>query len=280
MSLLSAFTGQAQGGPPVGPVSINWGHRLSQGLTGLWAFNDAMYHPGNTAGGPYNSVNDTPAALVASAPANGWTRNAAGPAYSSLPSAISLTGTAAFQSNHMIPADRVTILMIMRLPSATISNGQLSGVGNGGTDVCKFFFPSWPNDLIFDFGGASGSNRLATTATFTTQVYYYAFVAGARGMAIYRNGVKLASQTTAVTRTLGGAFSLARSSDAAEFNFLAFLNAEWLPSQVAEWMADPYAMVRQTSRRRFLPGEVSAGAAFLPKHLPRSTVAVQRASTW
>lgn len=53
--------------------------------------------------------------------------------------------------------------------------------------------------VYFDFGGATGSNRL-TKSGLTSYNGIWSFTAGPAGMSMWLNGVKLAESTTAVTR--------------------------------------------------------------------------------
>ena len=55
--------------------------------------------------------------------------------------------------------------------------------------------------LYFDFGGATGANRLAIASLSFTGPQVYVFSGGPLGIYAYRNGILLGSQTTAITRT-------------------------------------------------------------------------------
>lgn len=245
----------------------------------MWLFNDAMQHPNNVAGGPLNIVSNTPSNVVgASSVPYRWTNNAFGQAMHLYQSNVNvtLTGDAAYQSAQMFPTDRVTLLMIYRLTTA-LSSGTLVGIGAFGTDTLKAYCPLVGGAMYFDFGGASGSNRINSAALTwdLNKVYMAAFVAGNRGMSIYRDYLRVANSTTAVTRTSGGRFDLMQYSDGIEVNFVATLNAEWIPSQVMDWMSNPYAMVLPS---RAWPS-VSGGSFSIGRpHIHGQ--AVHRASLW
>lgn len=215
-------------------------------MTGLWTFGEKMYRPLSTAGGPSNAVNAQPAQLSAGggnfATAFGAV-DATGPYFRAYNANIEVTGTGEPQSGYILPADRITMLLVMTVPAGFTD--MAIGAGTFGTDCCRAHCPAADTVIYFDYGGASGVNRLTSSALTWTegQTYKIAFVAGARGSSIYRNGVQLATQTTAVSRTLGNSFKVLISGSNTNISYVALLNNEWLPSQVMEWMANPYAML-------------------------------------
>lgn len=265
--------------PPAGPVSINWGHHLSQGLTGLWVFNGAAQAASLQTVGLYNAVyGNTPYRLRNT---SGYAQNSHGPAL--MMSAASpqwiedLCGASSYLRSLMIPTARITVLMIRNKTDTTLRTGNHFGI-SGGTTFCTALCPYTDSKIYWDFGGNTGDNRLTSSAlTWTTDVDVLGFVAGARGMAIYRNGTQVAVKTPAVTRTDGGTFSLNGSSDKVDVNFFAILNAEWLPSQMLEWMANPYALLLDSSWPLVSSGSSSIG---LMNRFFRGNQAVQRASSW
>jgi hypothetical protein len=264
--------------PATQPITINRGHWAAQGLTGLWVFNGAATGPNAGSAPIYNEVLGNPSATISQSIQ--YTQNAMGPAFKMTATSgfQNLTGVGSYARAFMVPTERITILYIR---SVDATDNQVSwGIEGGTTRQCKAIVPlNADNTIYWDFGGASGDNRLtASGLTWTAgKVDILGFVAGARGSAIYRNGIKVASQTVAITRTDDGTFHLNNSGHAGTCNFFAILNAEWTPSQMIEWMGDPFAML---SVPRPWLAATGGGAAFLPKIYFDSNIAVQRASSW
>ncbi len=250
-------------GPSYGPLAVNHGHPLSQGLTGLWVFNQAAVAPNASNVRIVNEVFGNPPA--SGFQPHGWTQNSHGPAiaFTAVNQGLNdLCGGSSYLRTAMIPTQRITVLMIRRKQDLTLRAGVHFGTGSG-TETCKAFAPYVDGKIYWDFGGASGANRLESgVLSWGTEVDLLGFVAGANGMAIYRNGVQVASQGTAVSRTDAGVFSLNATGDLVDINFFAILNAEWLPSQMLEWMANPYAMLLRPRARRSFMTAVPAGYAF------------------
>lgn len=251
MSVLASFAGRTITDPPPGPVSINRGHPLSQGLMGLWVFTRQGASGPN--GGNIRIVDESLGRIPNSCgnTSLGWTQNSHGPALRLAATSDFLAGII---SPFHVPADRVTILMIRRKHDTTLRTGVHFGI-NSGAETCAAFCPFSDGNIYWDFGSGA-SNRLTVSGlSWNTEVDRLGFVAGTGGMAAYRNGVKVGSQTTAVTRTSGTvAFNLNSGADLVDMNFFAVLNAEWTPSQMLEWMANPYAMLYQPSMIRFALG--------------------------
>lgn len=245
----------------------------------MWLFDQAVRAPNASNVGLVNEVFGNPP--ESSSQPFGWTHNSHGPAiaFTATNQGLSnLCGSSGYLRAAMIPTDRVTILMIRRKQDTTNRGNIHFGTTGGGTDTCKAFCPYVDAQIYWDFGGASGSNRLTTSAlSWNTEVDIFGFVAGANGLAIYRNGALIASSATAVTRTDGGTFGLNASGDLVDINFFAILNAEWNPTQMLDWMARPYQMLNQ--RASFLRlFNFIAGPSVARGRVGQQ--AVQRASSW
>lgn len=97
----------------------------------------------------------------------------------------------------------------------------LSGAGTGNAfgfnsptaaQITHVWLPFVDGVVYFDFGGASGANRIAWTpgsSLVDGQAHVFIFTAGAAGSAIFCDGVKVNSQGTAISATVGaGNFGL------------------------------------------------------------------------
>lgn len=113
-----------------------------------------------------------------------------------------------------------------------------------GTSPPEFWF----GNTILSFTRPASFGTIGTSSTpgVDGTVSAIAAVAGTRGMAVYIDGLLVASSGTPVTRTEGTAQSQARfSADLfQELFFVAHLDAEWSASQVIEWTRDPFVFVR------------------------------------
>ena len=94
--------------------------------------------------------------------------------------------------------------------------------------------------------------------TFTTTVEYWVLTAGASGSAIWQNGVKVASQATAIARTAGGGEvvnlndnSTGASGDLQEINFVQMIDGQWSDDLCRWWSAEPYVHLSVPTIRRY-----------------------------
>ena len=78
----------------------------------------------------------------------------------------------------------------------------------------------------FAYGGAGAGNIIGTASTITFGADRWVFSTGPRGMEIWQNGIKLASNSDNPTRTADGAppFVLGASSPSAIFSDIAHYN--------------------------------------------------------
>src|SRR5205823_996072 len=100
----------------------------------------------------------------------------------------------------------------------------------------------------------------------------WVLTAGGRGSAIWQNGVKVASQSTAVTRAPASAnFGVNTGNgtdhgDYQELNYLAVYNVQWDDDLCHWWSGDPYAHLYHAAaqRRYFLLGDLAGAASGQP----------------
>ncbi|HSE45289.1 MAG TPA: hypothetical protein VLA89_08155, partial [Gemmatimonadales bacterium] len=104
--------------------------------------------------------------------------------------------------------------------------------------------------------------------TKTTEEEAWVFVAGTRGMAMYRNGVRLGGTSTAVTRSAiaieqfrlnGGASAADGTGDVQAIALVLVLEQEWTPTQAREWSTAPFSIFGYPPLRRRVPVPAAAG---------------------
>lgn len=163
---------------------------------------------------------------------------------------LGVTGSAKW-----VPQAAITIAFIRRKLDATNRNTPIFTCNSvatwSGTASCMVICPYSTGTVFWDFGGTSGANRLTVAGlSFSTTIpERWIFTAGPAGSAIWRDGIKLASQATAITRTVetgsgtpainyGDALS---NADVQEFNFLQVSARQWSDEVCRWWSAEPYA---------------------------------------
>lgn len=130
-----------------------------------------------------------------------------------------------------------TILVIRRCTDTTLRASCMFAVNTSSDAARSSSNCPWSDGKIyFDFGGASGNNRLVYTgySKQTTNLEAWAFRAGASGMRIWKDGSQLATSATAVTRSADNGVTNVNAAfltagDLAEFYFIC-----WVPSEVSD----------------------------------------------
>ena len=142
-----------------------------------------------------------------------------------------------------LPTTAVTVAFIRRRTSASLGSFVVTQTRGGKLDI---YAPFSDGTVYWDFGGQSSPNRLSVSGlSFTNALITperWIFSAGPQGSAIWRDGVKLASQATAITRASDSAETLIlNSTDYNEFNFVQMHTVQWSDDLCRWWSAEPYA---------------------------------------
>jgi hypothetical protein len=217
-----------------------------------------------------------------------------------IPNALAITGTPTWASNTdgtaiqftttttridcgavVLPTAHGTFLYIGRKTDTT--NRQATpfsvalGTTNQDTDFLSALLPFTDGKIYWDYGynpNFLAPNRLSVTPpTIGTLVHRWIFSAGPLGSAIWQDGVKIASQSTAITRTNGTTaktFNVGDSTqtstvcDNFQLNFLSVVDAQWSDEMCRWWSAEPYAHLYgpETQRRYYFLGGAAAGQTF------------------
>jgi len=189
-----------------------------------------------------------------------WNGNTSGVSYQFLTTGSYIQfGTHIPFGSSFLPTAAITVCVIRRKLDTTLRTaglfGQLSGITT--PQHCGAAVPNAAGTVWWNFGGNSGANSLTVTGlTFTTNVESYIFTAGPAGSAIWQNGIKVASQSTPITRTSStspvtlnrGIESASSSSDIQEVNFFQVSDQQWSDELCRWWSAEPYAYLYQSSK--------------------------------
>jgi hypothetical protein len=222
--------------PPKG-AQVNFGHPLAKGLSLLLLYNEGSGVPRDLLGVNNPVENGGPT----------WGTSSAG--------LIKNVGTSAnwqFANGNFLALDRVTILCIRRKTDTTERSAALfAGTVASGTTHLAAYPPFSDGIVYWDFGGNSGTNRLTWGGYVAgTKPEFWAFRAGGQGMSIWFNGKKVATQSTAVTRTGNDANYFinrldfgANGGDSQDLAFFAVYKAELPDSAIQQWTVSPYSML-------------------------------------
>jgi hypothetical protein len=158
-----------------------------------------------------------------------------------------------FEDSNWVPLTACT-MCIVRKRTDTVQTGGAWGCGGGGnTYAFSLQLPYSDGTVYWDFGGWSGANRISAaslTMSITTPERWIVH-AGPLGSAIWQNGVKVASQATAITRTAGGLTFDLSNLLAQDINYFALYDTQW-PDQLCQWWsAEPYAHLYPDTARTY-----------------------------
>jgi hypothetical protein len=155
---------------------------------------------------------------------------------------------------------QATICIIRRKTDAVNRNSALFSNGfNGAPDLFLVTCPWGDGSVNFQFGLFTVT---VTGLSFSTLIpERWIFTAGPNGSSIWQNGIKVGSQSSAVSRTSNNTtvslnFSFNASggigSDNQDFNFFMALDEQW-PDEICRWWsAEPYAHLYPDSNRNLV----------------------------
>ncbi len=236
--------------PPLG-ARINPAHPFVRGHI------LSMLFDGSYIDNTHLSVVGSNRSAVVSSAAGGWNLNAEGPAWQFAATTQSVNlGT----GDTDLPTVGITILIIRK--NTTIRNACFLdySLGSVSTEAIRCYVPYGDGVVYWDFGGNSGNNRLTVSSlSFSVAVpERWVFTAGAAGMSIWQNGVKVASHANAVTRVsnVTPALRLNIGSDGSggdlqQVNFLSMLGVQWSDDLCRWWSISPYAHLSTPTVRRY-----------------------------
>lgn len=217
------------------------------------------------------------AGMVSLAGSPSITRNSQGYAGDSVDATGAWEVWATTEAAAWLPTLAATVVVIRRLKDTTLRQSSLFGLdlldATPWATRLGAHVPYSDGTVYWDFGGASGANRLTWAGyTKSAAVDYWVFTAGPAGMAIYYNGVQVAVSTTAVTRSVATSnFWINNGNgssglfDSQEVNLFLILPVQWGQAQVSEWTARPYSIfLPQAPRVRTFQPAVGVAAVAPP----------------
>lgn len=156
------------------------------------------------------------------------------------------------------PTGPCTCLVIRKKVDTTARNSACFGSQSGsGTQRFAAFMPFGDGNVYWDYGGSAAPNRVTWTGyTETTNIEFWAFTAGPLGSAIYLDGLVVASQSTGITRTLGGSpFQIGSAAgvggDLMHMILFAMDDRQWTSDMVWRWRAEPFCFIKKPERHAF-----------------------------
>lgn len=175
---------------PQESVGIDWGNTLTQGLISVAVPNGTTI-PANVVGPAWTAasgvsfgVGSAGRSVIATTTSQYWQTGLVDP--------IALSG--------------FTALVFFRKTDSVNRASSLFGVTSGGilSNRLNAHVP-WSDGLTyFDFGGASGNNRISVSGLDYSKPTVMVFAAGARGISITQDGVLKASNSVPISRTSAG----------------------------------------------------------------------------
>ncbi len=227
--------------PGLGFSQIDLGHPFSKNLLLAVLFNEgrgpAIITPGSVARGYQKTANT-------GSPT--WSSNTHGLAlhFPTTSDYITITdGTFSF-----LPSKNITIVVIRRKTDTTNRGAGFFGTTSTTASRCGAHCPYDDGIVYFDFGGTSSPNRLTKSGLSfsTTTPEKWIFHAGDAGSAIWQNGVKVASQSTAISRTVANdnltlnVGNGVNTCDIQDINYFAIYSTQWSDFLCQSWSSSPY----------------------------------------
>lgn len=155
----------------------------------------------------------------------------------------------------ILPTSKCTILIGFRKTDTTNRDSGLFGIDPDVAAARKIgaHCPYSDGTVYFDFGGSTnGTTRVQVASlTISTLPQVFCFTTGARGMEIWQNGLKRASNAANPTRTNtgGDTFKLgnhggAAGSDFINFEFFFMWNRQLTNQEIQQISRDPWVFLR------------------------------------
>lgn len=185
------------------------------------------------------------------------------------PNTTFFTGTAASlsESRIIIPTAGASMHIRFRKTDSTLRDNFLFRNTDSGTTANRMsaHAPWSDSNIYFDFGGVASPNRLtlASSAAEFSIFRVWSFCAGAAGMQIYKDGVRIANSATGVTRangTPGLSFGGDAGTDLIELDYAYYYGRQLRENDIAWLNAEPYAFIQAPApyREYFTPPLIAA----------------------
>ena len=245
--------------PPLGRDRINWKHPFARKfLIGAW-WNHTIARGQSPA---FSTLNEDVIPRYGSLKPRLCSTSGSSRAYNAEGGAYYCSSTTHYIGfgADPIPAAQVTICLVRRKTDTTFRNpGTCFCITNSFNPAdwiyrCNVYLPFSDGNAYWDYGGVvSGTTRLQVGSLSypTTRTDKWILTAGPRGMAMWQNGIKVGSHTTASPgRTVDASRSWflgfgqtggSDEGDIQEFNYVAVYDDQWDDAKCRAWSAEPYA---------------------------------------
>ncbi len=152
--------------------------------------------------------------------------------------------------------DKISILVVRRKTDATLRNSSLFGSTLTGGERVQTHCPFTDGTVYWDHAGQSGGDRITAAGLSFSGVEAWIFSAGPSGHRLVRNGILLASNTTAASdldaALLTEQFGLnqrlgtaTRAGDLLEMGLFASIDMDMPVSTARQITRDPFMLIRQ-----------------------------------
>ena len=247
--------------PPFGS-RIDTNHPFAQGLQVVVPFSDG----GGTQPEIVQGQGTGLPRVVSSLNGGTWAVNGAGPCVHTT------TGTVAIGTSGLwLPTSAATFAFVRRKTDAVLNGGRFMASNATGTSRSDIYLPFNDGVVYWDWAGQSAPNRLSVAglAFSISQPDRWVFTAGPKGSAIWQNGFKVASQTTAVTRVAAADVLLLNfTAENQDLNWFQVSSTQWDDNLCEWWSAEPYAALYVPPLRRYVFLGLGGGAAGSPPQPP------------
>lgn len=180
-----------------------------------------------------------------------------------------------WQRSDFVPTTAVSILMLYEKGDGSNRNCLAGSVDYGLgsiTNSCNHHVPFSDGVVYFDWGGNVNGVTRVQVGGLSFGADRWVFTVGSRGMEIWQNGIKQASNGVTPTRNkdatmpfkLGASVSGSGTlCDIAHWNVYAMWSRQLTPDEIVTVSADPYLLWEQPSAFAFtLTQDIVAGSAY------------------
>ena len=192
-----------------------------------------------------------------------WVQNARGAA---LAVTTLTTNSGWVASPSALGTTEVTVLILKKDRDGSHRTGGAFGIvsTSGAANFCGAHIPYTDGTVYWDYGGQTGGTSRISVAGLTFGDDIWVFTAGPRGMEIWQNGSRRASQAGHATRSTANIFdfqlgngnhlsSQTENSDLAEYAMFAVWNRQLDQNDIEHLSSDPWELVRYEPRRLKAP---------------------------
>jgi hypothetical protein len=177
-------------------------------------------------------------------------------------------------SELILGLDQVTVVMGYRKTDTTLRASSAFGLsipGSNGANACGAHVPYSDGTVYWDFGGNDASHRLSVAGlSFGDDVW--AFTTGPRGMEIWQNGNKQASNANTPSRSQYNGTSVRIGmhanigADLAGYSFFYLFNSQIPPGLIQKISREPWYIYADSApiSRRFLHNAAGGAALSMP----------------